>query len=197
MNFVNRLRANSIPLNTIPPSQSSEAYSPELATLAVRILYRSPLPSPSDRPIFVLNSAAFPDAKQDYYDDLLPYVLARLPSEEDLILGEEYEIIFFAGGNPGSSYNIKKARGSEDEDSDDGGGTKPKRPGFGWFMRAYKTLHRIARKRLQKLWIVHEKGWVRVLVEMFATVVSPKFRKKVVHGMSPFPCVGVRIAVMR
>lgn len=37
------------------------------------------------------------------------------------------------------------------------------------------------RKRLQKLYIVHERGWVRILVEMFSTVVSPKFRRKIVH----------------
>ena len=38
------------------------------------------------------------------------------------------------------------------------------------------------RKRLRKMYIVHEKNWIRILIEMFSTVVSPKFRKKVVHG---------------
>lgn len=37
------------------------------------------------------------------------------------------------------------------------------------------------RKRLQKLYIVHEKAWVRVLVEVFSTIVSPKFRRKIHH----------------
>ena len=184
--IANRLRSNSLPLNTIPPTHTSKEYSPELSALATRILYRSPLPSPTDLPVFILNSAAFPDAKQDYYDELLPYVLARLPGEEELIGGQEYEIIFFAGGNSGSNYGSRRLNDDEDEASDEGSSTKKKRPGFGWFMRAYKALNRATRKRLQKLWIVHEKGWVRVLVEMFATVVSPKFRKKVVHGMYPY-----------
>ncbi|KAL9098845.1 MAG: hypothetical protein Q9163_005566, partial [Psora crenata] len=43
------------------------------------------------------------------------------------------------------------------------------------------ALNRATRKNLLKLWVVHEKAWVRVLVAMFATVVSPKFRKKAVH----------------
>jgi Divergent CRAL/TRIO domain len=43
-------------------------------------------------------------------------------------------------------------------------------------------LTRAMRKRLQKLYIVHERAWVRFLVEMFSTIVSPKFRKKIIHG---------------
>lgn len=189
--FVNRLRANSIPLNTIPPKQSSEEYSSDLAALACRILYRSPLNSPTDLPVFILDSAAFPNAKQDFYDQLLPYVLARLPHEEELIGGLEYEIVFFAGGDPGSKYG-KNASTAEDEEADEkdeqqhGGGIAAKvkrssKPGFAWFMKAYNVLNRATRKRLKKLWIVHERRWVRVLFEMFATVVSPKSRKKIVH----------------
>lgn len=39
------------------------------------------------------------------------------------------------------------------------------------------------RKRIRRLWVVHEKAWVRILFEMMAGVVSVKFRKKVVHCM--------------
>ena len=191
--FVNRLRSNSIPLNTIPPTRTSNEYSPELAALAARILYRSPLPSPSDLPVFVLNSAAFPEAGQEYYDRLLPYVLARLPTEDELIGGLEYEIIFFAGGNSGSNYGNRHEEDSNDESGGVvGPGKRKTRPKFGWFMKAYNVLNRITRKRMQKLWIVHEKRWVRVLFEMFATVVSPKFRKKVIHGESLSPLLADR-----
>ena len=177
--LTNRLRSNSLPLNTIPPTQSSPDFSLELSTLAARILYRSPLPSPANLRIFILNSAAFPDANQDR---LLPYVLARLPQEAELIGGLEYEIIFFAGGKGGDTYSNKRANDDGDEGTEEAASTKKKGPGFGWTMKAYNALNRVTRKRLQKLWIVHQKGWVRVMVEMFATVVSPKFRKKVVHG---------------
>ena len=180
--LTNRLRSNSLPLNTIPPAQSSPDYSLELSALAARILYRSPLPSPADLSIYILNSAAFPDANQDYYDQLLPYVLARLPKEEQLIGGLEYEIIFFAGGKGSDTYGSKRTNDDGEEGGGEAASPKKKGPGFGWTMRAYNALNRVTRKRLQKLWIVHQKGWVRVLLEMFATVVSPKFRKKVVHG---------------
>ncbi|KAG8527922.1 uncharacterized protein KY384_006838 [Bacidia gigantensis] len=181
--FVNRLRANSIPLNTIPPQQTSVDYSQDLAHLATTIIYRSPLPSRDGLPLFILNSAAFPDANQEYYDELLPYVLARLPDDEELIGGLEYEIVFFAGGNPGGSFANKTVSPVDDEHDEDGNKPqKEKSPGFGWFMRAYNVQTRAARKRLRKLSIVHEKRWVRVIMEMFATVVSPKFRKKVVHA---------------
>ena len=160
-----RLKSSSFPLAAVPPAPTSTEYSIQLADLAAQILYRSPLPSRSDLPVFTLNAAAFPDAKNVDYDALLPYVLARLPDEEELIGGQGYELVFFAGGSP-----------------DGVTGTKKGRPGWGWFFQAYHVLSRAMRKRLKKLYIVHEKNWIRILIEMFSTVVSPKFRKKVVHG---------------
>lgn len=159
----NRLRSTS--LSTHPPPAFSSTYSPHLAALAAHILYRSPLPSPaSDLPIYILNGAAFPDTSAVDYDLLLPYVLARLPEEEELLEGRGYEVVWFAGGKSGVT---RGRRG---------------RPGWGWFLQAYGVVGRALRKRLSRLWVVHERGWVRVLVEMFSTVVSPKVRKKVVHG---------------
>ncbi len=158
------LRRPSVSLSAIPPAPTSPEYSTELANLATHILYRSPLPSQSDLPIFVLNAAAFPDTKDVDYDTLLPYVLSRLPDEDELIGGRGYEIVFFAGGSSGATVKKKG------------------RPGWGWLLQAYHLLTRATRKRLQKLYIVHEKNWIRVLFEMFSTAVSPKFRKKVVHG---------------
>lgn len=160
-----RLRNAPSALTTIPPASTSTVYSARLAELAARILYRSPLPSIDDLPVFILNAAALPDAHDTDYDALLPYVLARLPDEEELIGGLGYELVFFAGGS-----------------SDGVAGTKKGRPGVGWFFQAYHILSRAMRKRLKKMYIVHEKNWIRILIEMFSTVVSPKFRKKVVHG---------------
>ncbi|KAJ9642299.1 hypothetical protein H2199_004679 [Coniosporium tulheliwenetii] len=157
-----RLRSSS--LSAVPPPRASSDYSTSLAGAAASILYRSPLPSKSGLPIYVLNAAAFPDSQEADYDALLPYVLARLPGEDELINGREYEVVFFAGGNPESATSQRKSR-----------------PGWGWFVQAYHVLSRAMRKRLQKLYIVHERSWVRVLVEMFSTIVSPKFRRKIVH----------------
>ncbi|KAF2204736.1 hypothetical protein GQ43DRAFT_363949 [Delitschia confertaspora ATCC 74209] len=162
--IVGRLRSSS--LNTAPPPQTSSDYSASLARDAASILYRSPIPSKENRPVYILNAAALPDSRESDFDALLPYVLARLPEEDDLLKGSEYEVIFFAGDSDGST-TIKKNR-----------------PSWGWFLQAYHVLSRAMRKRLQKLYIVHEKAWVRILTEIFSTIVSPKFRRKIIHASS-------------
>lgn len=164
-----RLRSSSFPLTAVPPASTSIDYSPQFAELAAQIIYRSPLPSQNDLPVFILNAAALPDSKNTEYDALLPYVLARLPDEEELIGGQGYELVFFAGGGGDGATATKKGR-----------------PGWGWFFQAYHVLSRAMRKKLKKLYFVHEKNWIRILSEMFSTAVSPKFRKKIVHGVNPF-----------
>lgn len=162
--IVNRLRSNSTTLNSVPPASTSSDYSTALANLASRIVYLSPLPSQNDLPVYILNGAAFPDAKTTDYDVLLPYVLSRLPDDEELIGGPGYEVVFFAGAGGKAATQAKKGK-----------------PGWQWFMQAYNVLTRAKRKKLQKLYIVHDKNFIRVLIEVFASVVSPKFRKKLIH----------------
>lgn len=157
-------RARSTSLSTVPPAKNDEEYLPELAAAAASILYRSPLPSLEGRPIYILNAAAFPDAYEVDYDSLLAYVLARLPGEDELISGAEYEVVFFAGGTPDNATAEKKQG-----------------PSNGWYLQAYHVLSRALRKKLQRLYIVHPRTWVRVLISVFGTIVSPKFRRKIVH----------------
>lgn len=165
--IANRLRSSSQSqnLSAVPPRPESQDYSPELARHAASILFQSPIPSKDNRPVYILNAAALPDSHEENFDQLLPYVLARLPEEDDLVKGFEYEVVFFAGDSDGSATSKKH------------------RPGWGWFLQAYHVLSRAMRKRLQKLYIVHEKAWVRILTEIFSTIVSPKFRRKIIHGM--------------
>lgn len=120
-----RMRTSSMNLSSVPPSPTSADFSTSLANLATHILYRSPLPSQDDLPVFILNAAAFPDAKEVDYDALLPYVLARLPDEDELITGHGYEIVFFAGTKGNGATSAKKGR-----------------PGWGWFLQAYHLLTR-------------------------------------------------------
>jgi Rho GTPase-activating protein 1 len=157
-------RSRSTSLSSVPPAKTSGEYDRVLATLAASIIYKSPLPSQAGLPIYIVNAAAFPDAYEVDYNALLPYVLARLPEEDELISGTEYEIIFFAGGQPDGATTEKKQG-----------------PGVGWYLQAYQVLSRATRKKLQKLYIVHPRTWVRVLVNVFGTVVSPKFRRKIVN----------------
>ncbi|KAF2864085.1 Rho GTPase activation protein [Piedraia hortae CBS 480.64] len=159
-----RTRARATSLSTVPPAENSEHYHPHLAAIAASILYLSPCPSNEGRRVYILNAAALPDAFEVDYDSLLAYVLARLPGEDELLSGTEYEIIFFAGGPPEGATVDKKAG-----------------PGAGWYLQVYNVLSRATRKKLQKLYIVHPRTWVKVLLSVFGTVVSPKFRRKTVH----------------
>jgi Rho GTPase-activating protein 1 len=161
--FRQRVRGSSI--SAVAPPPTSPDYNPAMAKAATSILYRSPLASQSGLPIYILNAAALPDTHDVDYDTLLPYVLACLPGEEELVSGAEYEVIFFAGGATEGATSTRKNH-----------------PGLGWFLQAYHVLSRAMRKRIQKLYIVHQRTWVRMLVEMFSTVASPKFRRKIVHG---------------
>lgn len=157
-------RSRSASLSSVPPAKTSGDFDRGLANLAASIIYKSPLPSQAGLPTYIVNAAAFPDADEVDYNALLPYVLARLPEEDELISGTEYEIIFFAGGQPDGATTEKKQG-----------------PGVGWYLQAYQVLSRATRKKLQKLYIVHPRTWVRVLVNVFGTVVSPKFRRKIIN----------------
>ena len=225
-----RSPVDSSTISTSFSSRINTAASPTSTTDAGvqdREQIRELSPSDYEKPLYILNGDAFPDVREISAEKLLPYILAQLPSEEELIVGKGYEIVFFAGGDPSASASAgtpsgggrvrggtfkrpaafggpktaehEKAPGGDMEgsgDVDGGGGAsggrgkggtggarggKKARPGWAFFMQAYSALTRATRKRLQRLWIVHERQWVRVLMEMFSTGVSPKFRRKVVH----------------
>lgn len=197
---------NQLPRSISPPSVSKAPeegdpkYDHVLAGLAAKILYRAGACPISGGPLLVLCAASFPDTRQVDYNELLPYVLSILPGDDEL--GEEsdgggYSVVFFAGGG---SANIG------------GGGAnagKGNRPSWTWTLQAYhlvrlprvklvkatrylrmRQLGRAVKKRIRKLWVVHERAWVRVILEVMAGVVSVKFRKKLVHCMwNPYPYI--------
>lgn len=190
------------PISTPPsmllkaPSMSDPEYDSGLAALAGKILYRSGVDPESGGPLLILCAASFPDAKAVDYNKLLPYVLSVLPGDEELGPEEEgggYSVVFFSGGGA-----VPGAGGG----GSGGGGGGGYRPSWAWTLQAYhlvcalllsprlgednssnksEQLGRAVRKRIRKLWVVHEKAWVRIIFEMLAGVVSVKFRKKVVH----------------
>ncbi|RPB28600.1 RhoGAP-domain-containing protein [Terfezia boudieri ATCC MYA-4762] len=167
-----------------PPPRTSPAYDLNLATLASRVLYRSGLdPSGSGGPLLILCAAAFPDTRYVDYNKLLPYVLSELPGDEELLGGMGYSVVFFAGGGgekPGGETYGPLSPGVQGAEGTTIGG-KWNRPAWSWSLQAYNLLSRAVRKNIRKLWIVHERAWVRILFEAAQTVVSPKFKKKVVH----------------
>jgi hypothetical protein len=144
------------------PQLNDPAYDPVLAQMASKILYRSGRCPVSGGPLLVLCAAAFPDAGEVDYNALLPYVLSNLPGDEEL-MGEQdgYSVVFFAGG-------------SEKKEGQTVG-----RPTWKWTLQAYtlvgvfkeiqrmldeeadgNQLGRAVRKKIQRLWVVHEKSWI-------------------------------------
>ncbi|KAI5809512.1 Rho GTPase activation protein, partial [Peziza echinospora] len=171
-------------INPRPPSRTSPSYDLNLATIASKILFRSGLDA-NGGPLFILCAAAFPDTRVIDYNKLLPYVLSELPREEELAQGLGYSVVFFAGGTsemqgtPGARAGTPGKGGNTDADNSSTG--KWNRPAWSWSLQAYNLLSRAVRKGIKRLYIVHERSWVRILFEMAQTVVSPKFKKKVVH----------------
>ncbi|CAZ79350.1 unnamed protein product [Tuber melanosporum] len=156
------------------PEEGDPKYDHALAGLAAKILYRAGACPVSGGPLLVLCAASFPDTRQVDYNELLPYVLSILPGDDEL--GEEsdgggYSVVFFAGGG---SANVGGKEGGVNAG-------KGNRPSWAWTLQAYHLLGRALKKRIRKLWVVHERAWVRVILEVMAGVVSVKFREKVVH----------------
>ncbi|RPA79777.1 Rho GTPase activation protein [Ascobolus immersus RN42] len=147
-----------------PPHEEHPDFDPVLAGIASRILFRSGIDPISSGPLYVISAAALPDPKTTDYDRLLPYVLSCLPSDDELadssLGGGTYSLVLFAGGRADGKTN---------------------RPPWGWILQAYYLLGRAVRKKIQRLWIVHERAWIRIILEMLQTVVSPKFRRKIIH----------------
>lgn len=57
----------------------------------------------------------------------------------------------------------------------------PKTPNVPWLLRSFRLLSREAKKRVQKVYMVHERWWVKTFTSLLGNVVSPKFQRKLVH----------------
>lgn len=60
----------------------------------------------------------------------------------------------------------------------------PNKPSWSWVAKTYAMLDRPTKKRIKRLYVVHESWWVRAVTEMLRGVVSSKFKRKIVHVSS-------------
>lgn len=60
----------------------------------------------------------------------------------------------------------------------------PNKPSWSWVAQTYAMLERPVRKRVRKIYVVHESWWVRTITQMLRGVVSAKFKSKIVHVSS-------------
>lgn len=59
----------------------------------------------------------------------------------------------------------------------------PNKPSWSWISNIYNMIDRQVKKRVGKVYVVHESWWVRAVTEMFRGIVSNKFKRKIIHGM--------------
>ncbi|CCG83267.1 protein of unknown function [Taphrina deformans PYCC 5710] len=127
-----------------------------MADLANTLCYLARPSSPAIPPLFVLS---LPDEDCDF-DDLLPRILHIIDCEK------------FAGSKSSKTFKYELlifcASGHH-------------RPSWPWLIQAFSKLDKKYKKALQKLYLVHEKSWVRVCMQLLENVVSPKFARKVRH----------------
>lgn len=57
----------------------------------------------------------------------------------------------------------------------------PNTPSWSWITKMHDMLSRDVKKRVGKVYVVHESWWVRAVTEMFRGIISTKFREKMVH----------------
>lgn len=58
----------------------------------------------------------------------------------------------------------------------------PEKPSWSWISRVYGMLDRQVKKRIGKVYVVHESWWLKAVTEMFRGIVSKKFKNKILHG---------------
>ncbi|KXS20343.1 Rho GTPase activation protein [Gonapodya prolifera JEL478] len=115
-----------------------------------RLLYAGGVDHES-RPVLVFPLANIPALSSSDLDRLIPIML----DQTDSFVDSDYVIVLFAAGAQNA-------------------------PGPMWFVRAYQQLERKYKKNLKKLIIVHATYWVKLLLQVFTPVASPKFASKVI-----------------
>lgn len=105
--------------------------------------------------IVVFSACYLPDSNQTDYDYIMDNLFLYVVSTLDLLVAEEYMIVFFNGGC--KRRNI---------------------PSFAWLKRCYKMIHRRLRKSLKQLLLVHPSWYMRAVITFFRPFISSKFTRK-------------------
>lgn len=105
--------------------------------------------------IVVFSACYLPDHRQTDYDYIMDNLFLYVVSTLDLLVAEEYMIVFFNSGC--KRRNV---------------------PSFAWMKRCYKMIHRRLRKNLKLLMVVHPSWYMRALITFFRPFISSKFSRK-------------------
>ena len=104
------------------------------------------------RPILVISACHLPDPAKFDYDLVLQEILHKL---DDYVESDYVIVLFTAGGEFRMSWR--------------------------WLFKAYRALGRKYKKNLKNLYIVHANRWMKLLLDLMKTVISPKFGRKIVN----------------
>ena len=105
--------------------------------------------------IVVFSACHLPDAKLPDYRYVMDNMFLYIVSTLDLLVAEDYMIIFFNGGCSRKNF-----------------------PPLKWLKKCYQMIHRRLRKNLKELVIVHPTWYIRFIVGFFRPFISSKFGKK-------------------
>ncbi|CAD5112236.1 DgyrCDS1465 [Dimorphilus gyrociliatus] len=106
--------------------------------------------------IVVFCTCYLPDKRRKDYNYVMDNLFLYVVSTLELLVVEDYMIIFFHGATP-----------------------KYKMPSLVWLKKCYDMIDRRLKKNLKRLLIVHPTIWLKTLMLMMKPFISSKFRNKV------------------
>ena len=106
--------------------------------------------------IVVFSACYLPDSRQANYNYIMDNLFLYIVSTLDLLVAEDYMIIFFNGGCSRKNF-----------------------PSLKWLKKCYQMIHRRLRKNLKQLAVVHPSWYIRFIFGFFKPFISSKFRKKI------------------
>lgn len=105
--------------------------------------------------IVVFSACYLPDAKTPNYQYVMDNLFLYIVSTLDLLVAEDYMIIFFNGGCSRKNF-----------------------PALKWIKKCYQMIHRRLRKNLKELVVVHPTLYLKFIITFFKPFISSKFSKK-------------------
>ncbi|XP_076814097.1 protein prune homolog 2-like [Clavelina lepadiformis] len=105
--------------------------------------------------IVVFSACYLPSAEQTEYQYIMDNLFLYIVSTLELLVAEDYMIIFFNGGCHRKNF-----------------------PALKWLKKCYQMIHRRLRKNLKQLVVVHPSWYIRLFLGFFRPFISSKFSRK-------------------
>ncbi|BFZ54363.1 hypothetical protein PYCC9005_001397 [Savitreella phatthalungensis] len=114
--------------------------------------------SEGQRPLLILTLAAMPDPEFTAPDLLVEEAIHIIEEATQHTDDRRYDLIVFCAGV-----------------------SRESRPSLAWIVRAFKHIPRRYKKSIARLYLVHQRTWIRVATQVLEHLVSAKFHRKIHH----------------